>query len=67
MMKLWEKLKSAIISWSIVIPSADIGDLSAVFICTDVVYTVCFKLLSMFWYVQYLTREMAAPESMRAL
>ena len=26
-----------------------------------------FKLLSTFWYIQYLTREMAAPESIRAL
>ena len=67
MMKLLENLKSAILSWSVVIPSAVIGDPSAVFRCTNVVSIAVFKLLSMFWYVQYLTRGMAAPESMRAL
>ena len=36
MMKECENLKSAILSWSVVIPSAVIGDTSAVFSCIDV-------------------------------
>ena len=66
-MKLWENLKSAILSWSIIIPSTVIGDQSAIFRCTHVVCIAVFKLLSMFWYVEYLTREMIAPKSMRTL
>ena len=48
-------------------PSAVIGDPSAVFRCMNGVCIDVFKLFSMFWYVEYLTREMAAPESMRDL
>ena len=47
-MKVWEILKLAVLSWSVVIPNALIGDPSAVFNCTDVACIVVFKLLSMF-------------------
>ena len=49
------------------IPNAVLGDPSAVFSCIEVTCVAVFKLLSMVWYVEYLTREMAAPESIRAL
>ena len=44
-----------------------IGDPSAVFSCMKVACVTVFKLLSMVWYVEYQTREVAAPESIRAL
>ena len=62
-----ELKKSAILSWSIITPSTVKGDPYAIFKCTYVVCIADFKLLSMFWYVEYLAREMTAPESMRAL
>ena len=67
MMKLWENLKSAILSWSVIIHSAVIGNPSSIFSCTNLVCIAVFKLLSVCWYVEYLTREMADPRSMRAL
>ena len=67
MMKLWENLKSAILSWSVIIPNAVIGNPSTVFSCIEVTCIAVFKLLSMVWYVEYLIREMAASESVRAL
>ena len=67
MMKLWENLKSAILSWNVIIPNAVIGDPSAVFRCIIVAHIAVFKLLSVFWYIEYMTGEMAAPESIRAL
>ena len=67
MMKLCENLKSATLSWSVIIPNAVIGDPSAVFSCIKVVCMAVFKMLSMVWYIEYLTRDMAAPESIRAL
>ena len=66
-MKLGVNLKSAFLRWSAVIPNALIGDPSAVF---NVVVVSCIgvlKLLSINWYVEYLMRDMAAPESIRAL
>ena len=66
-MKLWKNLKSGILSWSVVIPNAVIGDPSAALSCTMVAHIAVLKLLSMVWYVEYLTREMAAPECLRAL
>ena len=67
MMKLWENLKSAIRSWSVVIPNAVIGGPSVVFNCTDVACIAVFKLSSLIWYAEYVTREMAASESIRPL
>ena len=61
-MNLSENLKSAILSWSVVIPNAFIGDPSVVFNCINVTCIDVVKLISMFWYIEYLTREMAAPE-----
>ena len=46
MMKLCENLKSAIQSWSVVIPNAVIGDPSAVLRCIDIYCIAVFKLLS---------------------
>ena len=66
-MKLCEYLKSTIWSWSVVIPNAVIGDPSAVLRCIDIDCIAVLKLSSMFWYIEYLTREVAAPESMTAL
>ena len=63
---MWENVKSAILSWSVVIPTAVTGVPSVVFKYTDVAYIAVFKLVSMFWYIEYLTREMAASESIRA-
>ena len=66
-MKLWVNLKSAILSWSAVIPNAVIGDPSAVF---NLVVFACIgvlKLPSTVWYVEYLMRDIAAPKSIRAL
>ena len=60
-------LKSAILCWSTVIPNAVIGDPSAVFNFVMVACIDVLKLLSMVWYVEYLMRDMAAPESIRAL
>ena len=67
MMKLWENLKSPIQSWNVVIPNAVISDPSDVCNCTDVACIAVFKLPSVIWYAEYLTREKAAPESIRAL
>ena len=67
MMKLCENLKSAIGSWSVVILNAVIGDPFTVLRCINIDCIAVFKLLSMFWYVVYLTREVAPPESIRAL
>ena len=67
MMNLCENLKSAILRWSVCIPNAPIGDPSAVFNFIDVTCINIFKLISMFWYVEYLTTEMPTPESIRAL
>ena len=52
MIKLWENIKSAILSWSTIIPNAVIGDLSAVFRYIDVMCIAVFKVLSMFWYME---------------
>ena len=57
-------LNSTIVRCSAVIPNAVIGDPSAVFNLVVVVYIGVLKLLSIAWYVQYLMRDMAAPESM---
>ena len=67
MIKLWENLKSAILSFSLIIPNDVIGDPSAVFSCFEVTCIAVFKLLSMVCYIEYLTREMTAHESIRAL
>ena len=61
--KICKNLKSAILSWSVVIPYAVICNPSAVFSCIDVVCIAVLKLLSLAWYVKYLTPS----ESMRAL
>ena len=66
-MNLSENLKSAILSLNVIIPNAVIGDPSAVFSCIIVACIAVFKVLSKFWYVEYLTREMAAPDSIWAL
>ena len=60
-------LKSAIINWSALIPNAVIGDQSAVFNFVMVACIGVLKLLSIVWYVEYLMRDMHAPESIRAL
>ena len=67
MMKLCENLKSAIQSWSVVILNAVIGDPSAVLTCIDVDCTAVLNCCQCSDSVEYLTREMAAPESIRAL
>ena len=67
MMKLWANLKSAILSWSAIIPSAVRGDPSAVFYFVMVAYIGVLKLLSIAGYVEYLMRDIAAPESIIAL
>ena len=67
MMKLWANLKSAILSWSAVIPNVVMGDPSAVFNFVMVAYIGVLKLLPIVWYVEYLMTDMAAPESIRAL
>ena len=64
-MKLQKNLKSAILSQSVINPNAVIGDPSAAFSCIKVAYIAVLELLSMVWYVEYLTREMATPESIR--
>ena len=35
------------------------------YVSINVACIAVFKLLSMFWYVEYLTKEMAAPESIK--
>ena len=60
-------LKSAILSWSAVIPNALIGDPLVVFNFIIIVCVGVLKLLSLVWYVEYLMRDMAAPESIRVL
>ena len=65
MIKLWANLKSAI--QSAFIPNAVLGDLSAVFNFVMVACIWILKLLSIVWYVEYLMRDMAAPESIGAL
>ena len=60
-------MKSAILGWSALTPNAVIGDPSAVFNIFMVVCIGVLKLLSIAWYVEYLMRDMAAPESIRAL
>ena len=67
MMKLCGNIKSPIWSWSVVIPTAVIGDQSIVFSCIEVACIAVYKLLSMAWYIEYLTRDIAAPESIKAL
>ena len=67
MMKLWVNLKSTILRWSAVIPNAVIGDLSAVFNLVVVGYIGILKLSSINWYVEYMIRDIAAPELIRAL
>ena len=67
MMKLWANLKYAILSWSAFIPNAVIGDPTAVFNFVMVTCIGVLKLLSIVWYVEYLMRDMAAPESIRDL
>ena len=47
--------------------NAVIGDPSAVFNLVVVVCIGVLKLLSIVWYVEYLIRDMAAPESIRSL
>ena len=60
-------LKSAILSWSAVIPNVVTGDPSAIFNFVMVACIGALKLLSIVWYVEYLMRDMAAPESIRPL
>ena len=60
-------LKSAILSWSAIILKSVIGDPSAAFELVVVACIGVLKLLSIVWYVEYLIRDMAAPESMRAI
>ena len=48
-------------------PNAVIGDPSAVFNFVVVACISILKLLSIAWYVGYLMRDMAAPESIRVL
>ena len=67
MTKLWVNLKSAILKCNAVTPRPVIGEPSAVFNFAVVSWTGVLKLLSMYWYVEYLIREMAAPESIKAL
>ena len=67
MMKLSVNLKSAILSWSNIIPNTVIGYPPAVFNFAMVSCTGILKLLSIVWYVEYLMRDMAAPESIRTL
>ena len=51
MMKLCENLKSAILSWSVVIPYVVIGDPFAVFRCIEV---TCIAILSCYlWLGMY--------------
>ena len=66
MTRVCDNVKSAILSWSVVIPNAIIGDPSALFSCIDVACIVVLNLVSMVLYVEYMTREMPAPEAMRA-
>ena len=66
MMKLGANSKSAILSWSAIIPNAVIGDPSAVFNFFMVACIGVLKLLSMVWYVEYLMRDTAAPKYVRA-
>ena len=65
-MKVCKNLKSAIQSWNVVTPNALIGDPSVVLRCIDVDCIAVCKWSSVFSYEEYLTREMAASESMRA-
>ena len=46
---------------------AVIGDPSVVFSLIEVACIGVLKLLSIAWYVEYLMRDMVAPESIRAL
>ena len=66
-MKLWVNLKSAILRWSAVIPNGIIGDPSAVFHLVVVGCIGVSKLSSINWYVEYLMRDIAVPESLRSL
>ena len=66
-MKLGVNLKSAILSGSTIIPNAVIDDPSAVFNFVMVACIGVLKLLPIVWYVEYLMRDMAAPESIRVL
>ena len=64
-MKLWVNLKSAILRGNAVIPNAIIGDLYAM-LPYNMVVVICIgvlKLLSINWYVEYMMKAMAAPES----
>ena len=67
MMKLWVNLKSAILRSSAVIPQAVTGEQSTVFNLAVVGCIGVLKLSSMYWYIEYLRSEIAAPESIRAL
>ena len=67
MMKLWLNFKSAILRWSAVIPNVFIGDPSKVFNLVVVDCISVLKLSSINWYVEYLMRDIAAPESIRTL
>ena len=64
-MQFWVNLKSAILRWSAVIPYVATGDPSAVFNLVVVACIDVLKLLSIVWSVEYLVRDMAAPESIR--
>ena len=66
-MKLWVNLKSAILKCSAIIPKAMIGKLSTVFNLAVVGCIGGLKLSSMCWYVEYLRKEIATPELIRAL
>ena len=63
MIKLRANLKSAILSWSAIIPNVVIGDPSAVFNFVMVACIGVLKLPSIVWYVEYLMSDIAAPES----
>ena len=65
--KLCVNLKSAILKCSAVIPRAVISEPSAVFDLAVVGQMGILKLLSMWWYVEYLISEIMAPKSVRAL
>ena len=56
-----------ILRCSAVIPKAVISELSAVFNLAVVGCIGILKLLSMSWYIEYLRRKIATPESIRTL
>ena len=65
--KLWVNLNSAILKCSVIILKAVISELLVVLNLAVVDCIEFLKLSSMCGYVEYLKREIAAPESIRAL